>query len=68
MTPTFPITEIELAKLWNVSMDTLARIRARGDIGYTRIGGRIRYTEKHIQDYLEANDSDNLRRASGRRR
>ena len=39
------MTEIEAAQKLRVSVDTLRRARQRGDIGYTRVGGRVRYTE-----------------------
>ena len=57
MTPKYPISEQELAQLWGVSTDTLARIRARGEIRHTRVGGRVRYTESHITEYLHSNES-----------
>ena len=46
------IAERDAAALLGVSADTLRRARQRRDIGYIMIGGRPRYTETHLQDYL----------------
>jgi excisionase family DNA binding protein len=45
--------EAEAAKALGTSVDTLRRERQRGNIAYTRIGGGIRYTETHLNDYIQ---------------
>lgn len=49
-----PITEREAADWLRVSIDTLRRIRTRREIGFIKIGGRFRYTQNHLADYLES--------------
>lgn len=53
----FPIIldERKAASKLGVSPDTLRRERMRGNISYTKIGGRIRYLEQYLMDYLEGN-------------
>ncbi len=45
--------EREAAKALGASVDTLRRLRKARKIGYTRIGGRVRYTEQHLADYID---------------
>jgi excisionase family DNA binding protein len=47
------MTEREAAARLGVSHDTLLRERRRGRISYTIIGGRVRYTEAHLAEYVE---------------
>ena len=47
------LTEPEAAKALGVSVDTLRRLRKARKIGYTRVGGRVRYTEQHLADYID---------------
>lgn len=50
-------TEPEAARLLRISRVTLQRIRLRGEISFSRIGGtRVIYTEKHLGDYLAARE------------
>lgn len=42
----------DVCKLLHVSLRTLNRIRTRGEIAYTRIGGRIRYNIEDINKYI----------------
>lgn len=44
--------EREAAEYLRCSTDTLCRERKRGLIGYTRVGGRVRYTEEQLIQYL----------------
>jgi hypothetical protein len=48
--------ERQAAERLGMSADTLRRIRSRGEIAYFKIGGRPKYTEKHILDYLTRNE------------
>jgi predicted site-specific integrase-resolvase len=48
-------TEQEASKVLRISMTTLWRERKAGKIFYRRIGGRIRYTQKDLRDYLDSN-------------
>lgn len=50
------LTEAEAARALGVSVDTLRRERRRRRIGYTAIAGRPRYTDKHLADYVAANE------------
>jgi len=46
-------TEIEAAECLRVSRITLQRIRLRGEIAFSRVGGsRVVYTSKNLTDYL----------------
>lgn len=49
-------TEAELSKVLNLSRETLRKLRSTGKLGYARVPGGIRYTQKHLDDYLIAND------------
>ncbi|GLV24172.1 helix-turn-helix domain-containing protein [Sphingobium sp. TomTYG45] len=49
------LTERQAAAKLGVSPDTLRRERARGNISFTKIGGRVRYLERHLIDYIEGN-------------
>ncbi len=46
-------SEYEAAQLLRCSNDTLSRERKRDRIGYTRISGRVFYTEEQLAQYLE---------------
>lgn len=50
------LPERQAAARLGMSADTLRRIRSRGEIAYFKIGGRPRYTEQHIIDYLQRNE------------
>lgn len=46
-------TEAEAARLLKVSRITLQRIRLRGEIAFSRVGGtRVIYTSRHLEEYL----------------
>ena len=45
--------EPELAEILNISSMTLKRIRYAGEISFLRIGTQVRYTESHLESYLE---------------
>jgi excisionase family DNA binding protein len=47
------LTEAEAAEALGVSYDTMLRERKGGRISYTMIGGRVRYTEAHLAEYVE---------------
>jgi excisionase family DNA binding protein len=47
------LSESEAASLLRMHRITLLRLRKRGQISHYRVGGRIRYTPEHIQDFLE---------------
>lgn len=46
------LSEDQVAELLDVSVDTVRRERKRGNLGFTRIGGRIRYTDDQVAAYL----------------
>lgn len=46
------LTEAEAAKLIGVSKVTLQRARKRGEVSYYRVGARVLYSMKHINDFL----------------
>ena len=48
------IDEDEAAEMLGVSKITLQRARKRGEIACYRIGARVLYSPKHIQDYLSS--------------
>jgi excisionase family DNA binding protein len=47
-------TEPEAAKRLRTSMSTMYRLRRSKKIGFTMVGGSIRYLEKHITEYLDS--------------
>lgn len=50
-------TEPEAAKWLKVSRITLQRIRLRGEIAFSRIGGtRVIYTAQHLSDFLKSRE------------
>jgi excisionase family DNA binding protein len=48
------LTESAAARMLGVSKITLQRLRNRGEISHFRIGARVLYSPKHIQDYLSS--------------
>jgi hypothetical protein len=46
-------TEEEVAAMYGLHPETLARLRRSHQMPYTRIGKKIRYTAAHIAAYLE---------------
>jgi excisionase family DNA binding protein len=50
------LTEREAAAALGVSIDTLRRERGDGRVRHTRIRGRVRYTEAHLAEYIEAGE------------
>jgi hypothetical protein len=50
------LTEHQAADVLGVSVDTVRRERRRQRIAHTSIGGRIRYIEKHLADYIQSNE------------
>ena len=59
-----PMTEKEAAEWLGVSIDTIRRIRKRGDIGFMKVGGRFKYAVRHLETYLKQNEvlpCDNLK-------
>ena len=49
-------TEAQAAQKLGTAIDTLRRERKRGQIGHTMVGVRIRYTDQHLCDYVQANE------------
>jgi len=45
--------EARAAQELDISIDTLQRIRKRGEISYRKVGSRYRYTPKDILEYLD---------------
>lgn len=59
LTTKFPqvFTEPEAAQWLRISRITLQRIRLRGEISFSRIGGtRVVYTVKNLADYVQARE------------
>jgi hypothetical protein len=46
-------TEKQVAEMYGLNPETLARLRRARQMPYTRIGKKIRYTAAHIAAYLE---------------
>ena len=46
------LTDSELSKELNISRRTLANYRAKGELGYYNLPGKILYAEAEIEDYL----------------
>ena len=46
------LNEREAAQALGVSTDTMRRLRTKGKISHTRVGHRVRYTDKHLADYI----------------
>ena len=49
-------TEAEACEALGVSRRTLYSLRTNGRIGFTHIGCQIRYTKKHLDDYVASNE------------
>lgn len=60
--PKLVYTENEFCKLVTMSRCTARKMRLAGKLGYIRIGGSIRYTQKHIDEFLAANEFGGKRR------
>ncbi len=45
--------EKEVADILHVSCPTLKRLRYAGEINFLRIGTQVRYTQQHLDDYLQ---------------
>ena len=52
------ITEAEAAELLRISQPTLKRFRYKKKIKFYKIGILIRYSEKHITDFLDSCSSN----------
>ncbi len=46
------ITEDEMRRRLQMHANTLRRHRERGHLGFSKVGGKIFYTEKDLQDFL----------------
>lgn len=55
-------TEAETADKLRLSRPTLIKIRQQGKIAYLRIGSKIFYTQKNIDEFLEASEVSPKRR------
>lgn len=49
-------TTKQVAEKLNIAESTLANYRKEGKIGYIQKGAWIRYTKKHLQDFIEENE------------
>lgn len=47
-------TEAEAAEYLGVSKMTLQRMRRRGDLKFIRVGGRAKYKQSNLLDFLES--------------
>jgi hypothetical protein len=47
-------TEAEAAKRLRCDRGTVSRERYRGNIGFTKIAGKVMLTAEHIRDYIES--------------
>lgn len=47
------LTEKEAADSLGVSIDTIQRMRKRGDIAFRKIGGRFKYTAEDLREYID---------------
>lgn len=50
------INEREAARRLGVCRMTLLRMRAAGEIGHYRIGVKVLYSQKHLDDFLESRE------------
>jgi helix-turn-helix protein len=48
------LPQAERARELKIHPATLARARARGDLGFIRIGDKVYYERKHIVEWLES--------------
>lgn len=48
------MTEEELADYFGISLKSLKEERCAGKIKYKRVKGKIHYSRKHIEDYLNS--------------
>ncbi|WP_140986813.1 helix-turn-helix domain-containing protein [Asticcacaulis tiandongensis] len=47
------MSEKEASEMLGISVDTIQRIRKRGEIAFRKIGGRYRYTISDLNEYAE---------------
>jgi excisionase family DNA binding protein len=45
-------TTQEVCQILRISRGTLDRLRRRGEIPFTRVGGRLRWTDDQVREYL----------------
>lgn len=50
MTQSF--SEVEAAKALGVCRTTLWKLRQKGEIGYLQLGNKVRYLQKHIDEFF----------------
>ena len=51
------MTELEASAYLRISRQTLQRIRLRGEISFSRVGGtKVVYTLKNLSDYLASRE------------
>ena len=48
--------ELECCEILGICRGTLSKLKARGKIAYTRVGRQVRFTQRHIEEYLAANE------------
>ena len=56
------MTEAQLADYFGISKLTMERIRRDGKISYTRVGGRVHYSRRQIEEFLAANETARMRK------
>jgi excisionase family DNA binding protein len=61
------ISEQDAAEQLGVSTSTIYRLRTTGRLGYYRIGERVRYGPKHLEEYLKSVEVEASRRRPTRR-
>lgn len=54
-----PYTSSEVSKILRISTKTLQRLRARNEISFTYIGGKVAFRSSDIKEYLNRKSTDN---------
>jgi hypothetical protein len=49
-------TEKQLAEYFGISELSLARLRRAGKIKYKRVAGKIHYTRRHVEEFLNSEE------------
>ena len=55
-------TQKEACNQLRISRSTIIRLRNLGEIAFTMVGGQVRFTERHLQEFLRRNEKPVCRR------
>jgi excisionase family DNA binding protein len=49
------LTAADVARKLNIAPSTVYRLKSKGALGHTKIGGSVRFTQRHVDEYIRNN-------------